>query len=84
MNWQIKYKKGAWKFLSENRLIDRFETTIKLFVKDKTRIDIKKLAGKLKGHYRLRIGKVRAILKFDFKSKIVYVKKADFRGRIYK
>jgi mRNA-degrading endonuclease RelE of RelBE toxin-antitoxin system len=44
---------------------------------------IKKLAGKLEGHYRLRLGSVRIILKFNFKRKIIFVKRVDFRENIY-
>ena len=47
MNWEIKYKKDAWKFISKNKLIDKFEATIKMFIKGEGRIDLKKLAGKL-------------------------------------
>ena len=32
MNWEIKYKKDAWKFISKNKLIDKFEATIKMFI----------------------------------------------------
>ena len=84
MNWEIKYKKDAWKFLVENELVDKFEEAIKSFIKEGARIDIKKLRGKLYGHHRVRIGKMRVILKFDFEKKVLYVKKADFRGDIYK
>jgi mRNA interferase RelE/StbE len=55
-----------------------------MFIKGEGRIDLKKLAGKLEGYYRLRIGNVRIILKFDFKIKIIFVKKVDFRENIYK
>jgi mRNA-degrading endonuclease RelE of RelBE toxin-antitoxin system len=54
-----------------------------MFIKGEGRIDLKKLAGKLEGHYRLRIGNVRIILKFDFKRKIIFVKKIIFRENIY-
>jgi mRNA-degrading endonuclease RelE of RelBE toxin-antitoxin system len=83
MNWEIKYKKDAWKFISKNKLVDKFEASIKMFIKGEGRIDLKKLAGKLEGYYRLRIGNVRIILKFDFKRKIIFVKKVDFRENIY-
>lgn len=83
MNWEIKYKKDAWKFISKNKLIDKFEASMKIFIKSEGKIDLKKLAGKLEGNYRLRIGSVRIILKFDFKRKIIFVKKVDFRENIY-
>lgn len=54
-----------------------------MFIKGEGRIDLKKLTGKLEGHYRLRMCNVRIILKFDFKRKIIFVKKVDFRENIY-
>ena len=50
MNWEIKYRKDAWKFISKNKLINKFEAAIKMFIKGDGRIDLKKLAGKLEGH----------------------------------
>jgi len=38
MNWEIKYKKGAWKFISKNKLVDKFEAAIKMFVKGEGKI----------------------------------------------
>jgi hypothetical protein len=40
MNWEIKYKKDAWKFISKNKLIDKFEAAIKMFIKGEGRIDL--------------------------------------------
>jgi len=84
VNWQIKYKKKAWEFLSEHNLIEKFEANLKILIKGKGRVDVKKLSGKLSGHFRMRIGKVRVIFKIDLKRKIIFVKNADFRGKIYK
>ncbi len=49
MNWEIKYKKDAWKFISKNKLTDKFEAAIRMFIRGEGRIDLKKLAGKLEG-----------------------------------
>lgn len=84
MSWNIKYKKEAHEFLVENELIDKFERKIRDFLKGVGSVHIKKLSGKLEGHYRLRMGKIRIILKFIFENKVIYVKKADFRGDVYK
>jgi hypothetical protein len=32
MNWEIKYKKVVWKFILKNKLIDKFEVAIKIFL----------------------------------------------------
>ena len=37
-----------------------------------------------KDYYKLRIGDYRALIDVDFKSKIIYVRVLDKRGRIYK
>ncbi len=47
-------------------------------------IDVKKMKGKWKGYHRIKIGKIRMILKIDFKNKISFIDKIDFRGDVYK
>ncbi len=47
-------------------------------------IDVKKMKGKWKGYYRVKIGKIRMIMKIDFKNKVAYIDKVDFRGDVYK
>jgi len=84
MNWQIKYKKKASDFLSEQNLVEKFESKLKTLLLGEGRVDVKKLSGKLIGHFRMRIGKVRVIFKIDLERKIVFVKRADFRGDVYK
>ncbi len=84
MEWELKFKKEAYRFLTKNYSVDRVEKTLLGFIKGKERADIKKLYGKLSGHYRLRLGKMRVIFKVNFDLRIIYIKKADFRGNIYK
>jgi len=84
MSWEFKFKRDAYKFLDKLNVLNEFEKIIASFIKKEEGADIKKLHGKYKGHYRLRIGKIRIIFKIDFESQILYVKKADFRGDVYK
>ena len=84
MNWEIKYKRSAYKFLEKGSMISDFEEALSEFLKGKRDVDIKKLSGKLKGHYRLRLGKVRIIFKINFNEESIYVKNADNRGDVYK
>lgn len=84
MSWEFKYKRDAYKFLEQRNLWNEFEKTIASFIKKEKRADIKKMRGAYQGHYRLRMGKIRIIFKIDFESQIIYVKKADFRGDVYK
>ena len=46
-------------------------------------LDIKALAG-VKGFYRLRTGKVRVIFEVDQKKKEIWLRKVDYRSRIYR
>ncbi len=84
MNWQIKYKKNAWDFLSKHHLVEKFELKLKILLSGNGQVDIKKLSGKLTGHFRVRIGKVRVIFKINPEERTIFVKKADFRGNVYK
>jgi len=45
--------------------------------------DIKKLKGKWKGFYRLRVGKIRALLSIDDKNELIKVHGIRFRGDVY-
>ncbi len=84
MTWQIKYHNSAYRFLKANKLLEKTEKQITIFLKGNGSADISKLKGKLAGNYRLRLGKVRVILEIDFEKKVIYLKKADFRGDVYK
>jgi len=42
------------------------------------------MKGKWKGYYRIKLGKIRMIMKIDFKNKIAHIDKVDFRGDVYK
>jgi mRNA interferase RelE/StbE len=46
--------------------------------------DVREMKGALKGYYRLRIGDIRIMFKFEGKAvRIVRVYELDFRGNIY-
>ena len=93
MAWKIEFKKDALKFLerqtsdtqdrirhSLNALLDYLEAGIFPF----NEMNIRKLSGKLEGHFRLRIGNVRIIFKADTASKMVRVSDVDYRGGAYR
>ncbi|MFH1335998.1 MAG: type II toxin-antitoxin system RelE/ParE family toxin [Candidatus Zixiibacteriota bacterium] len=46
--------------------------------------DIKKLKGKWKGFYRLRIGKMRVLVSIADKNEVIKVHGIGFRGDVYK
>jgi mRNA interferase RelE/StbE len=69
-NWKLELSKDSWKYLeklgkrSGLRILDRLEDLCEkenpVFQKD-----VRPLAGKLKGFYRLRIGDLRVIFEID-------------------
>lgn len=93
MNIKISYSKEADKFLKNNQEL-MTETEVdaliiaaikRIFKIDEININLKKLRGKYKGHYRIRKGNTRII--FLLKKEIiptVLVKDIDFRGNVYK
>jgi len=87
--WKITLSKQADKFLKiENIKDDEILSLIQKFINyskgSDENIDVKKLKGKWKGYHRIKIGKIRIILKVDFKEHSVFVDKIDYRGNVYK
>lgn len=62
------------------KLLKNFRNGMKL------NLDIKKLRGQDKNIelYRLRVGEIRIIFQIIEKKKIIWVKLADYRGRVYR
>ena len=92
MAWKIKFHKNALKFLKN--LEDKRQNQIKkrlnelLTYLDKgvfpyNRLDIKRMRGKWKDSFRMRIGDIRIIFTLDKENKVVWVYNAHFRGKIY-
>jgi len=46
-------------------------------------IDLKKLVGKWKGYYRIRIGKIRVIFDISKESREIFVEKVDEQNRSF-
>ena len=87
--WKITLSKQADKFLKiENIKDDEILSLIQKFINyskgSDENIDVKKLKGKWKGYHRIKIGKIRIILKVDFKEHSFFVDKIDYRGNVYK
>ncbi len=87
--WQIELSRQADKFTKrENIKDDEILNLIKKVINHSKgldeNIDVKKMKGKWKGYHRIKIGKIRIILKIDFKNKISSIDKIDFRGDVYK
>ncbi|MFP4459897.1 MAG: type II toxin-antitoxin system RelE family toxin [Candidatus Zixiibacteriota bacterium] len=89
MNFKLVLSKSASKavnrsVITRDDLITIIKDTIKVFQGEDIPIDIKKMSGKWKEHYRIKNGDIRIIFSFDFTSKTIRVKKIGNRGDIYK
>ncbi|MBU2109389.1 type II toxin-antitoxin system RelE/ParE family toxin [Patescibacteria group bacterium] len=89
MNWIIDFSPNSLKFLQKNNLsedfiIDKIKIALRKFKGEQLNIDIKKLSGKWEGFYRIRIGKLRIILEFQFRNYKVFVEEIDWRGGAYR
>ncbi len=88
MKWELKISNSAEKFI-KNQKIEAKELIIiakkiaNYFQGNNLNIDIKKLKGKWKGFYRVRKGKIRIILRFDFDKLIIFVEEVGYRKDIY-
>lgn len=87
--WKIDLSKQADKFIEkENIKQDEILSLIRRFINyskgSDENVDVKKMKGKWKGYHRIKIGKVRMILKVDFKERQILVDRIDYRGRVYK
>jgi len=47
-------------------------------------IDVKKMKGRWRGYYRIRMSKFRLLLKIDVGNKTIFIDKIDYRGSVYK
>lgn len=89
MKWQIGFSKNSLKFLQANHLDENFAfEKVKLSLKklegEDININIKKLTGKWEGFHRVRDGKLRIIIEFDFKKLYAHIEEIDWRGNSYK
>jgi mRNA-degrading endonuclease RelE of RelBE toxin-antitoxin system len=47
-------------------------------------IDVKRMKGKWKGFHRIRIGKIRMLLRMNFKERTIFIDRIDYRGSVYR
>ncbi|MCD6381387.1 MAG: hypothetical protein J7L43_00200 [Candidatus Aenigmarchaeota archaeon] len=89
MNFKIALSKGAAKALkkgviSRDKLTDLLEEFVLKMDGSDVQVDVIKLKGYWKGHYRIRTGNLRIIVKPDFLNKVIEVKRVGPRGDVYK
>ena len=89
MNWYIDFSENSLKFLKKNNLkedliIEKIKLVLLKLKGEKVNVDIKKLKGRWKGFYRVRSGRLRIIIEFQFDRNKVYIEEIDWRGNVYK
>lgn len=89
MKWRVGFSTDAIKFLrrnnlEENFIIDKVKLALQKFRGEQINIDIKKLKGEWEGFYRIRVGRLRIIVEFDFDYCHAYIEQVDWRGSAYK
>lgn len=89
MNWRVDFSRDSLKFLSRNGLsegliVDEIKLALRKFNGENLNVNIKKLSGKWYGFHRIRSGRLRIILEFQFERCRTYVEKIDWRGGAYK
>ena len=82
--WKVKYHKDAYKFLHKENFLEAFEEALKDFIYKSRKVDIKKLKGKWKGKYRIRIGNIRVVFDINYDERTIYIVRAGYRGDVYK
>jgi mRNA interferase RelE/StbE len=89
MKWQISFSKNSLRFLQLNRfeeilIINKIKAALRKFSGEDVNIDIKKLKGDWDGFYRIRDGKLRIIVEFQFDNFCAHIEEIDWRGNAYK
>jgi mRNA interferase RelE/StbE len=87
--WKIEVSRQADKFIKkenikDNKLLLLIQRFINYYEGMNESIDVKKLKGKWEGYHRIRIGKIRMIIKVDFKKGRIFIDTIDYRGDVYK
>ncbi len=78
MSWRVAFSSDALKFLarnsvSEEAITEKVAEAIRMFQGERVNIQIKKLGGQWEGFYRIRRGRVRIIVEFQFEDSIAYI-----------
>ena len=86
---RVDFSHQADKFINRNRvpqeeIFSLIKVAIQKFRGEDINVDIKKLNGKWEGFHRIRKGKLRIIVEFNFDDSVVFVEVIDWRGSAYK
>ena len=89
MNWRIDFSASSLKFLKKNNLeenfiIDKIQLALRKFKGENVNINVKRLSGEWERFYRIRSGRLRIIIEFQFEQNRAYIEEIDWRGNVYK
>ena len=89
MTWEIGISRQAEKFLKQHRfpdsiVIEPVRRAIQRLQGKAVSINMKRLSGKWKDCFRIRVGKDRIIFSIDFEKQKVLIEVIDNRGQAYK
>ncbi len=89
MNWRFDLSANSLKFLKQNNLdetlvVEKLLLAFRKFRGEDINVDIKKLGGEWEGFYRIRSGRLRIIVEFQFEQNRAYIEEIDWRGNVYK
>ncbi|MEW6606148.1 MAG: type II toxin-antitoxin system RelE/ParE family toxin [bacterium] len=87
--WRIDLSKEVDKFVNKQGISDEeIAKIIRRFISYckgmDINIDVKKMKGKWEGFHRIKMGKIRIILKINFKEQSIFIDRIDYRGQAYK
>ena len=89
MKWSILLSRNANEFLIRNKVNEEeiFNLVRKSLLKfsgENVNVNIRKLDGVWAGFYRIRKGKLRVIVEFNFYNFSAFIEQIDWRGSVYK
>jgi mRNA interferase RelE/StbE len=85
--WKIELSKQADKFTEREDITDdEIFSLVQKFINYSKglneNIDVKKMKGKWKGYHRIRIGKIRMLVRVNFKERTILIDRIDYRGTV--
>lgn len=89
MEWRVHLSKNVLQFLDRNNIptgdiSDLVAKAIRKFQGEDENVEIGKLKGKWLGFYKIRMGRMRLVVSFDFNNLFAFVDNIDWRGNVYK
>jgi mRNA-degrading endonuclease RelE of RelBE toxin-antitoxin system len=87
--FKIELSKQADRFteregITDDEIFSMIQKLIDYFKGLDVNIDVKRMKGKWRGYHRIRIGKIRMLLRINFKERTVFIDRIDYRGSVYR